>query len=160
MKLRFAMLAAIVATPGVAQAQPQPARALAPAPAASAAQVHPTGTTALRINRFVGMEAQAPRDANAFSRGLQHELDRDRQGAAFGVAYMPVARRAQVFARVGYGGGSGLERSTVGEAFKFGAGAQYSPNTRNGFRADFTRYDPGKTRPKANLMSLGFVQKF
>jgi len=154
MNLQIALLSAFLLSPAVAVAGP--AAWLAPAPAPVAV----SGGTALRLNRFVGVESQAPRGADAYSKGLQRELDENRQGSAYGVAYAPVAPHTQLFARFGYGGGSGLDRANTGVAWKYGAGAQYSADSRNGFRADFTRYDSGKTRPKANVFSLGFVQKF
>lgn len=126
--------------------------------------VAPTSVTAIgstaRVNSFVRVETETPRMTEAFSRGLQHELEQDRTAAAFGVAYIPVASRAQVFARVGYGGGAGASQATTSEGLKYGIGAEYSMGSRNGFRADYTRHDADRARPKADVFSLGFAGKF
>ena len=153
MRLQLVLLAAMIAAPTAALADPPNRLAPYPVPVA------PDGASAVRLGKFVSLESHAPR-ADNFSRGLQHELDQDRTGSAFGVAYAPVAKNAQVFARAGYGDGSGLDRANIGESWKYGAGAEYSTGPRNGIRADFTRYESGKTRPKANVVSLGFIQKF
>jgi outer membrane immunogenic protein len=152
MKIGLACLA-FLAVPSLAWAEP-------PLRLKSDWTVVPPGAFATRINKFVRVETETPRATEAYSRGLQHELDQDRNGSAFGVAFVPVAPRAQVYARVGYGGGSGLDRASATESLKYGVGAEYSIGSRNGFRADYTRHDSDRARPKANVISMGFSSKF
>jgi outer membrane immunogenic protein len=152
MKLGVAFFV-LLASPALAWAEPAPR--LKPD-----RTVVPAGASATRINKFVRVETETPRAAETYSRGLQHELDQDRNGSAFGVAFVPVAPRAQVYARIGYGGGSGLDRASASESLKYGVGAEYSIGSRNGFRADYTRHDSDRARPKANVFSLGFASKF
>lgn len=152
MKLAFALVS-ILAMPVLAWADPVPQ--LSPDRSVVLA-----GASSTRINKFVRVESEAPAVSETYSRGLQHELDQDRKGSAFGVAFIPVAPRANLFARVGYGDGSGLDRSSARDSLKLGVGAEYSTGSRNGFRADFTRYDADRARPKANVFSLGLAEKF
>jgi hypothetical protein len=152
MKLAFALVS-LLAVPAFAWAGP-------------ASQLNPdrsvalAGASAIRVIKFVRVEAEPPRVNETYSRGLQHELDQDRKGSAFGVAFVPVAPRAQLFARVGYGDGSGFDRASASDSLKLGVGAEYATGSRNGFRADFTRYDADRARPKANVFSLGFAERF
>lgn len=152
MKLAFA-LAAVLGMPALAWAEPAPQ--FTPDRTVTLA-----GASSTKINKFVRVESEAPRVSEAYSKGLQHELDQDRKGSAFGVAFVPVARRANLFARVGYGGGSGFDRASTSDSLKLGVGAEYSTGSRNGLRADFTRYDADRARPKANVFSLGFAERF
>ena len=152
MKLAFA-LAAILAAPASSWADPVPQFS-------SDRSVVLAGASSTKINKFVRVETETPQVNEAYSRGLQHELDQDRKGSAFGVAFVPVAPRANLFARVGYGDGSGFDRASASDSLKLGVGAEYSTGSRNGFRADFTRYDADRARPKANVFSLGFAEKF
>lgn len=119
-----------------------------------------------RVSKHLGFEAELAReirDDRAFSSGLRRDAELERQSAAYGVAYLPVSKKADVFARLGYGenktrfwfGGPGR-----GESVNYGAGAQYFPNERKGVRADFTRHDFRNAKVKANIVSLGFVRKF
>lgn len=146
-------LLALLAVPAFASAEP--AKRLKPD-----RTVLPPGASATNLNKFVRVESQRPGAAETFSRGLQHELDNDRTGTAFGVAFVPVAPSAQLYARIGYGGGSGVDRASASERLKYGVGAEVSTGSRNGFRADYTRYDSDRARPKANVFSMGFASRF
>jgi hypothetical protein len=153
-KMRLAVaLVSVLATPALAWAEP--AQQLN-----SDQGVDLAGVSSSKVNKFLRIDSESPRMNEAYSRGLQHELDQDRKGTAFGVAFVPVAPRANLFARVGYGDGSSFDRGNTSDSLKLGVGAEYSMGSRNGFRADFTRYDADRARPKANVFSLGFAERF
>lgn len=173
MKAPIAVLALLAALPAAAFAQDKPETTSGLYGSVGYAQTVSGGDAAAvqgrvgsRLNRFVGMETEisggVDRD-RAVSSGLAHEADLDRQGAAYGVAYMPLSPKADVFARVGYGSSKSRAfdgGSPTGDSVNYGAGAQYFPDGRNGLRADFTRHDFRDRRVKANIFSVGYIRRF
>jgi outer membrane immunogenic protein len=114
-----------------------------------------------RINRFVGVETETYDRAGPYlSEGMRKDFERDRRPAAYGVAYMPIAPRAEVFARVGYGGSKSAFSGPRDDSWRYGAGAQYRMNSRDGFRADYTRQGQPRRGVKANIFSIGLVSRF
>jgi hypothetical protein len=116
-----------------------------------------------RLSRHTGAETEKTGNDPVYLRGLEREMQLQQRGAVYGVAYLPLTPKADFFARVGYGGG-GSKAAPVGfggqDAWKYGAGAQYFPNARDGLRADFTRQDFRNSRVKANVVSMGYVRRF
>ncbi|HEY3696008.1 outer membrane beta-barrel protein [Phenylobacterium sp.] len=162
--LRIALSALIAAVPMAAAAQTafNPAYSVQAYPPIPAAQVSDQNRRTLRLSQHLGAETESAGNPLTLSRGLEREAERDRRGSTFGVAYLPVAPKTDLFARVGYGGDTAgsVDSARNRTSFKFGAGAQYSPKAGEGYRADFTRQDFRNSRIKANVVSLGFVRRF
>ena len=130
------------------------------APTLSATGV-PQQVVRTRLNRFVGVETETyGRPGPNLSQAMRRDFERDRRPAAYGVAYMPVSPRAEVFARIGYGGSKSTFAGPRDDSWKYGAGAQYRMNSRNGFRADYTRQGQPRSDIKANIFSFGLVSRF
>jgi len=126
----------------------------------SAAQLR----SATRVNRRMGFETESYAGAASdryLSAGMQRDFERDRRPAAYGVVYMPVAPRAQLFARVGYGGSKAGLGDPRDDTLKYGAGAEWRRSERSGIRADYTRQQGAPRKSvKADIVSVGFVRRF
>ena len=161
---RLALFALVAAAPmaGSAQTALGPAYNIQAYPVVPAAQAQAQGRKTLRLTPHAGVETETASNRLTFARGLQREAELDRTGSTFGVAYLPLAPKADLFARLGYGGDTAGSVDSVRNrtSLKFGVGAQYSPDANTGFRADFTRQDFRNARIKANVVSLGFVRRF
>jgi hypothetical protein len=138
-------------------------KAVAPAPTTRAVPALPVspGLARARINRFVGVETDVyERPSRDLSQGMQRDLERDQRPAAYGVAYMQISPKAQLFARIGYGGAKNNLAGRADDSWKYGAGAQFNRNARSGFRADYMRQGLPHTNVKANIFSFGLMKHF
>ena len=100
----------------------------------------------------------------------------DAPGAGYVVGFLPVTPRFDVLARVGYGASkyrvspAGFSRYDVNEnGIRYGVGAQYFLDGRNGLRVDYTRQhmnnwsDAGGylgTGNEASVWSVSLAHKF
>ena len=160
-KLMLWTLAAGLMTCGAAQAQdwaPVATGANSFAPSGA-----PQTVSGARINRHFGVETEnyAAGPDHDLSQATRRDLEQRRdQPAAFGVAYMPVAKNAELYARIGKGGARDTLNGEHDDGWQYGAGAQIGGSARSGFRADFTRQGMPRSDVKANIFSLGFVSRF
>jgi outer membrane immunogenic protein len=138
-----------------------------------------TGRVGGRFGRFVGVEGEVSGGLSTDHHvtgttnvGVKQTL----AGAAYGVGFLPLGSNFDLLARVGYGASrfnvepAGLASYHVSEhGIRYGAGAQYFFDGRNGIRADWTRHDlnnfkdapglfPGDR--KADVWSVSFAHKF
>lgn len=126
-------------------------------------QIEPQGRHSLRLNPHFGAETEPMPTGSAFARGLERERNLQQRGATYGVAYLPIAPKADVFARAGYGGTDlnlAQGRTPDEGAWRIGFGARYSPNVNEGLRADYIRQDFRTSRIKANIFSFGYSRRF
>jgi len=159
MTSRTAWLVLIMALPSTALAQT--ISSVAPQTSQNfTVGAEPQGRQTLRINRHFGAETEPYAAGAAFGRGLQRERDLQERGAAYGVAYLPVSPKADVFARAGYGRTDFAAGRAPQDGWSMGFGARYSPDANNGVRADFTRRDFRTSRIKANILSFGYARRF
>ena len=162
MTSRAVLLVFIVALPTTVLAQETSSNAALQSSQSAVIQTEPQGRETLRISRHFGAEAEPLPAGSAFARGLQRERDLELGGAAYGVAYLPLTPKADIFARAGYGAAELSENPgrPFEDGWKFGIGARYSPNANKGVRADFTRHDFRTSRIKANILSFGYARRF
>lgn len=163
MRWVVASLFAAAVLPAAGAAEERPAKAIPIYGYSSPPlQTEQQGLRGTRISRHAGAETERSGNDPTYLRGLEREFQLQQRATVYGVAYMPLTPKADVFARVGYGGGSRAAPLGFGAAdsWKYGAGAQYFPNARNGLRADYTRHDFRNARVKANVLSMGYVRRF
>jgi hypothetical protein len=162
MTSRAALLAFIAALPAAASALEPPANMALAASKPTTITIELQGRESLRLGRHFRAEAEPLPAGPALARGVQREQDLQPRGAAYGVAFLPISPKADVFARAGYGA-SDL-RESPGRGFeggwKLGFGAHYSPNANADVRADFTHHDVRTSRIKANILSFGYARRF
>ena len=148
----------VVAAPAFAQVSPA---AGSSATRTITAMGTPQQVSRTRLSRFVGVETETYDIASSnLSEGMRKDFERDRRPAAYGVAYMPVSPKAEFFARVGYGGSKSAFSGPRDDSWRYGAGAQYRMNSRDGIRADYTRQGQPRSGVKANIFSFGLVSRF
>ena len=124
-----------------------------------------TGRVDERFGKYFGLEAEvsagAAGDTNAQGYGtwLEHQY------AGYLVGYLPLTRKFDLFARVGYGdsliryhGSNGYDLNT--ESFNVGAGGQYFFTPHDGVRAEYTRQDSQDFGPSADTVAVSYVHKF
>lgn len=98
--------------------------------------------------------------------GVPVDVELEHQAAFYGVGFLPVAPNIDLLARVGYGT-TGIEASTGGvsasadgDSWNLGVGGQWFMDDRNGFRADYTRYEFGDDEGDADVWSVAYVRRF
>jgi outer membrane immunogenic protein len=126
-------------------------------------QVEPQDRQSLRFDRHFGAEVEPSSRGSAFARGLARERDQQARTASYGVAYLPLSSKTDVFARAGYGTSDVAQvRTSIPEegSWRLGFGARYSPSRNAGVRADFMRQDFRTSRIKANIFSFGYSRRF
>ena len=109
-----------------------------------------TGRLGARFGGFLGVEGEYSYGVDSdHSNGFKTSAEN--QYAGYGVAYLPLRRDFDLFARVGYGSQDlrvadeaadllRLKGSAAG--VNYGAGAQWFFLRHDGVRFDYTRYDP------------------
>ncbi len=143
-----------------------------------------TGRVGGRFGRYVGVEAEGSIGVNSgdrtFMPGAVNQTDvavkQQLAGAVYGVGFLPLTPNFDLLARVGYGGSrydidpTGVAGYRVNEnGIRYGAGAQYFFDGKNGLRVDYTRQemnnptDPGgyfNGKDHANVWAVAFAHKF
>lgn len=98
--------------------------------------------------------------------GTSVDVKMKRQGAVYGVGFLPITPNTDLIARVGYGGqkvkGSALGASVSDsrESWNYGVGAQHHFDGVNGVRADYTRYDFTGGGGHSDVWSIGYTRRF
>ena len=117
--------------------------------------------------RFGGTLSGVPYTADITYK-MKHEL------AVYGVAFLPVAPNADLFARLGVGQADSEVSATVragsftdtisedgsSDFVAYGAGAQYFFDGRNGVRGEYTRFDLSDDGAEFDVFSIAYVRKF
>jgi hypothetical protein len=127
------------------------------------------GRLGARVGQYLGAEAELAAGVNddkTYVAGAPVDVELKHQAAIYGVGFLPVTPKADVFARVGYGetkvkasvpGASATDRQ---QSWNYGVGGQYFLDDANGLRADYTRHDFKDDGGEADVWSVGYVRKF
>lgn len=97
--------------------------------------------------------------------GTNVDVELNHQAAIYGVGFLPISPKADLFARVGYGTseieakGAGASARADGDSWNYGVGGQYFFDEKNGVRADYTRHDFGDDGD-ADVWSIGYTRRF
>ncbi|OIQ67498.1 hypothetical protein GALL_509210 [mine drainage metagenome] len=119
-----------------------------------------------RFATYFGVEAEAGvgvKEDTVHMSGVSVKLKEQSQAAAYGVAFLPVSPKVDLFARVGYGtvrakaSVPGFSASDNGDDWAYGVGAQFFFDDHNGLRADYTKFSTGDY---SNTWSVAYVRKF
>lgn len=114
---------------------------------------------------------------DSFSYGEDVLTSKDKlkmQGAVYGVGYLPITPKTELFARVGYGRSEFKRDFTVGaqrgkvtiddDSWNVGVGGQYFFDEANGVRLDYTRHifenAPYENYGDMDVWSLAYTRKF
>jgi hypothetical protein len=164
MTLRVLILSTVTSallTCGVAQAQSWQATPQAPITNFNV-QGEPQTLATGRISRHLGVQTEVfAKDSRDLSQAAQRDRELDQQqSAAFGVAYVPLAKNADLYARIGKGGSRDTLSGARDDGWAYGAGAQIIGKGAKGFRADYTRQGLPRSDVKADIVSFGFVSRF
>jgi len=127
------------------------------------------GRVGARFGRYLGVEGEVAtgiKDAKVSVGDVDANVKLKHQVAAYGVGYLPISDKADLFARVGYGSQKikaealGVSASADADSWNFGAGGQYFFDGANGVRAEYTRYDLQGNNPNLDTVSVAYVRKF
>jgi hypothetical protein len=127
------------------------------------------GRLGARFGQHLGVEGElgfGVDDDKTWVAGAPVKVELKHQAAAYGVGYLPVNPKLDLYARLGYGtskikaSAAGASASADGDSWNYGAGAQYFLDGANGVRADYTRHDFTNDGGEADVWSLGYVRKF
>jgi hypothetical protein len=130
------------------------------------------GRIGARFGRYFGIEAEYAGGTNfdhtTDSFGTPLKVGLRNQEAVYGVGFLPLTPRLDLFARGGFGGTDAKlgdyalpTRYRFGdESWNYGAGAQYFFAGPNGVRVDYTKYDYEHDQPNEDVWSVAFVRKF
>ena len=125
-----------------------------------------TGRAGLRYQQYLGVEAEVSAGIADQTIGAA-KVSLDTQYAVYAVGYLPVAPRADLFARFGYGNaklkasGYGVSVTASGDILAYGVGGQYFLTDKDGLRAEFTRYSAtGSSQADVDSFSISYVRKF
>ena len=128
-----------------------------------------TGRLGARFGPFLGVESE-------YSYGVDDDhthgfkTSTENQYAGYGVAYLPLRRNFDLFARVGYGAQDlRVANETVDllrlkgtvAGVNYGAGAQWFFRRQDGVRFDYTRYDPSdRGISTADTYGVSYIHRF
>ena len=125
-----------------------------------------TGRVGVRYQQYVGVEAEVSAGVVDQTIGAAN-VSLDSQYAVYAVGYLPVAPRADLFARVGYGNaklkasGYGVSITASGDIWAYGVGGQYFLTDKDGLRAEYTRYASTDTsQADVDSFAVSYVRKF
>ncbi len=123
------------------------------------------GRVGARVGKYVGVEGEVGFGVGSQSvSGVSVKVKSTYNGYAVG--FIPLAPNADLFGRVGYGhsnisGSASGTTLTLGEdSLNFGGGGQYFFTAKDGFRAEYTRYDFRHGNGAANVYSVSYVRRF
>ena len=125
-----------------------------------------TGRVGARFGAHWGVEGEASFGVDHASDGAGTNVRLNNQEAVYGVGYLPISPKIDLFARVGYGeqdfhfSGAFPGHENTG-SWNYGVGAQYFWDGKDGIRGDYTRVDTTKhDYPDANTWGVSYVRKF
>ncbi len=125
-----------------------------------------TGRVDLRYMRYFGAETEV--SAGVVDQTIAGaKISLDSEYAVYAVGYLPLAPRADLFARVGYGSAKlrgsagGYSVSSTGNTWAVGVGGQYFLTDKDGVRAEYTRYaSTDSSQADTDSFSVSYVRKF
>ncbi len=129
---------------------------------------------AANFGKFAAIEGEGAfgvNDQNGNVGSVSTKLHLNSEYAAYGVARLPVAPNAELFARVGYGHsdikataslkGVSASASAGYDSVNYGVGGKYFFDGKNGVRVDYTRYDFQKNGvTDSDTWSVSYVRRF
>jgi outer membrane immunogenic protein len=128
------------------------------------------GRLGARFGNYVGVEGELAggvKSDDADVGGTSVNVKLRHQEAIYGVAFLPVTPKADLFARVGYGSsnirasGSGSSFTGSQDSWNYGVGGQYFLTPKDGVRVDYTRHDfNGGGDLKSDEWGVSYVRKF
>ncbi len=127
------------------------------------------GRLGARFGRYFGLEGELAGGVKKDTvdvGGLPVEVKLEHQEAAYGVGYVPLTPRFDLFGRVGYGhsqikaSAAGVAQSGGEDSWNFGGGGQYFFTNNDGLRVDYTRHDFNNGGGNADVWSVAYVRKF
>jgi hypothetical protein len=127
------------------------------------------GRLGARLGQHLGAEAELAggvSDDKTYVAGVPVDVEMKHQAAVYGVGFLPVTPKADLYARVGYGetkvkaSAGGASATDRGQSWNYGVGGQYFLDGANGVRADYTRHDFKDDAGEADVWSVGYVRKF
>jgi outer membrane immunogenic protein len=122
-----------------------------------------------RFGSYVGVEGELAggvKDDTVNVAGTDVQVKLRHEEAAYGVGFVPVTPKFDLFARVGYGhqdikaSAAGVSNTGGLDSWNYGGGGQYFFDNNNGVRLDYTRHDFTHDNGAANVWSIGYVRKF
>ncbi len=123
------------------------------------------GRLGARFGRYVGVEGEGGFGVNTQTiSGVALKLQSEY--AAYGIGFLPISPKADVFARVGYGHSSikgtlaGVSTSLGEDSVNYGGGVQFFWTDKDGTRAEFTRHDFRNGGGAANVFAISYVRRF
>ncbi len=127
------------------------------------------GRLGTKINPYFGVEGELSlgvKDDSIRVGGAKVDVELEHSAAIYGVGFLPINPKADLFARVGYGttkvkaSTGAVSAKADGESWNFGVGGRYFMDANNGFRADYTRQEFQDDGGAADVWSVGYVRKF
>lgn len=124
-----------------------------------------------KLTAHLGLEAEASfgvkdQRFDVSIDGVSGVIELKRDVAAYAVAFLPLGRHVELFARAGYGT-SKIEASAPsvtakgdGGSLNYGVGANLFVDDVNGLRADWTRREVSKHRGDTDAASLSYIRRF
>lgn len=128
-----------------------------------------TGRLGARFGQYLGVEGEVSGGVvndHIDYLGTRANVHLNDEFAGYGVAFLPLAPNADLFARVGYGQSqirlSNANGSVTGNenSWNIGAGGQYFFDGHNGVRLDYTRFNADHSAFNTNVWSAAYVVKF
>jgi len=127
------------------------------------------GRLGARFGNYIGAEGELSGGVKSDSvnvGGTPVDVHLRHQEAIYGVGFLPVTPRFDLFGRVGYGHTSlkadapGVSVTGGQDSWNYGGGGQYFFDDKNGVRADYTRHEFVHGPENEDVWAIGYVRKF
>lgn len=128
------------------------------------------GRLGYRFMPYVGLEGEAAfgvKKDDVTVAGVTGRAKLEHEAAIYGVGFLPLSDKTDLFARVGYGNTKvkvsalGTSASADGNSWNFGVGGQHYFDGVNGVRADYTRQEFTKSNAgHADVYSIAYTRRF
>ena len=168
-------VAALCALPALAQAQTAPTGVYG---TVGYADAHTSdvdlgviqGRLGYRIMPYAGVEgelAAGVKKDDVTAGGVTGRAKLEHEAAIYGVGFLPLSDKTDLFARVGYGNTKvkvsalGTSAEADGDSWNFGVGGQHHFDGVNGVRVDYTRQEFTKdSAGHADVYSIAYTRRF
>jgi hypothetical protein len=127
------------------------------------------GRLGARFGNYLGLEGELAggvKNDHVNVGGTDVTVKLRNEEGIYGVGYVPITPRFDLFGRVGYAH-SDVKASAAGvtgtgglDALAYGGGGQYFFDNNNGVRLDYTRHDFNHDQGAADVWSIGYIRKF
>jgi outer membrane immunogenic protein len=127
------------------------------------------GRLGAKFGSYVGVEGELSGGVKSDTvnvGGTPVNLSLRNQEAIYGVGFLPITPKFDLFGRMGYGHSSIKGETAVAEvtggqdSWNYGGGGQYFFDDKNGVRADYTRHEFVHGPENEDVWALGYVRKF